>query len=318
MTTDHTDPAAPNVSVVSETPNPVAPAARVVVVGSLNMDLVASTPWVPVPGETVIGRDFAMLPGGKGANQAVAAARAGAQVTMIGRVGPDDFGGSLASGLQAEGVDVTHVGMCKHDPTGVALISVADNGENSIVVAPGANLMMRPVHIEDAGDAGVFSGGGVLLLQLEIPLEVAVVAAKTATDAGMTVVFNPAPAQPLPDELWGLIDVLIVNETELEQLGGFDEVRPRVHHLVATMGDQGVEVYAAGVAGEAIGSLVVDVVDTTGAGDAFCGYLAAELAMGADVLAAAALANVAAGLSVTSRGARTSPTAEQVAAYLND
>jgi ribokinase len=312
MPSDHPDPAE---MVASD---PEAPQARVVVVGSLNMDLVAATDSLPEPGETVMGRDFAMLPGGKGANQAVAAARAGAQVTMIGRVGPDDFGSSLKAGLTAEGIDVANVGVCKHDPTGVALISVAEDGENAIVVVPGANHMLRAVHVDDAGAAGVFSSGGVMLLQLEIPLEVAVAAARTATDAGMTVVFNPAPAQPLPDDLWRLIDVLVVNETELEQLGGFDVVRPRVHHLVATMGEQGIEVYAAGVAGESIGPLSVDVVDTTGAGDAFCGYLAAELAMGSDVLAAAALANIAAGLSVTTRGARTSPTAEQVAAYLND
>ncbi len=287
----------------------------VVVVGSINMDLVVTTSHIPAPGETVLGGSFSTLPGGKGANQAVAAARAGAAVSMVGRLGPDAFGDALRAGLADEGVNVDNVGTCKHDPSGVALISVADNGENAIVVAPGANSMIRSVHVDDAAAAGLFVGAPVVLLQLEIPIDVMAHAAALAHDAGSIVILNPAPAKDLPPSLWSHVDVLIANETEIEQLGGIDALNALVSTVVATLGADGIVVHHNGEA-RSIESLDVDVIDSTGAGDCFCGWFAAELAAGNDVFGAAALANVAAGLSVTRLGARTSPTTAEVDAYL--
>ena len=287
----------------------------VVVVGSINMDLVVTTPHIPTPGETLLGGSFSTLPGGKGANQAVAAARAGAAVTMVGRVGLDAFGDTLRAGLVDEGIDVTHVGTEKHDPTGVALISVADTGENAIVVAPGANSMIRTVHVDDAARAGVFGPNSYVLVQLEIPIDVMAHAAQVAQRAGSTVILNPAPAKDLPASLWEHVEVVIANETEIQQLGGIDALTARVATVVETLGGDGIVVHHHGEI-RSIESLQVQVVDSTGAGDCFCGWFAAELAAGNDVFAAAALANVAAGLSVTRLGARTSPTLAEVGEYL--
>jgi ribokinase len=287
----------------------------VVVVGSLNMDLVVTTSHIPAPGETVLGGSFTTMHGGKGANQAVAAARAGAAVIMVGRLGPDAFGDELRQGLLDERVDATHVGTCQHDPTGVALISVADDGENAIVVAPGANSMIRSVHINDAAEAGVFSKVAVMLAQLEVPVDVVSHAAQLAHEAGTIVIINPAPAKDLPDSMWSSVDIVIANETEIAQLGGIASLTQRVATVVATLGSEGIQVHHDGAV-TSIESLEVDVVDTTGAGDAFCGYFAAELARGTDIINAAAMANVAAGLSVTKLGARTSPTAAEVDEYL--
>ena len=287
----------------------------VVVVGSINMDLVVTTSHIPVPGETVLGGSFSTLPGGKGANQAVAASRAGAPVVMIGRLGPDAFGETLRTGLVDEQIDVAHVGTCKHDPSGVALISVADSGENAILVAPGANSMLRAIHIDDARAAGVFDSAAIMLTQLEIPLDVMEHAASVAHGAGVTVMLNPAPAKELPDSLWPYIDIVVANETEIAQLGGIDALLARVQTVIETLGAEGIVVHHEGES-RSIEALEIDVVDATGAGDCFCGWFGAELAAGNDVFAAAALANVAAGLSVTRLGARTSPTAADVDAYL--
>ncbi len=288
---------------------------RVVVVGSINMDLVVTTSHIPAPGETVLGGSFSTMHGGKGANQAVAAARAGASVVMVGRLGPDAFGDQLRQGLVESGIDVANVGTCKHDPSGVALISVADDGENAIVVAPGANSMIRSVHINDAAESGVFDDAPVMLAQLEVPLDVVEHAAKLAHQAGALVIINPAPAKELPDSIWPWVDIVIANETEIEQLGGLDALTGKVTTVIATLGGEGIQVHHDG-ASTSIASLTVDVVDTTGAGDAFCGFFAAELAKGSDVSSAAAIANVAAGLSVTKLGARTSPSIAEVDEYL--
>jgi ribokinase len=295
----------------------MSPADRngVIVVGSINMDLVVTTSHIPAPGETVLGRTFSTQHGGKGANQAVAAAHGGAQVTLVARLGPDAFGDQLRQGLVDEGIDVTHVGTCKHDPSGVALISVADDGENAIVVAPGANAMVRKVHIDDAVHAGVFDRCAVLLVQLEIPVDVVAHAAKCAHEAGVLVIINPAPVTDLPDSLWPHIDIIVANETEIQQLGGLDTVKAKVPTVVTTLGGDGIAVHHNGTS-SSIPALDVDVVDTTGAGDAFCGYLAAELSNGLDVVAAAVRANVAAGLSVTKLGARTAPSSTEVDAFL--
>jgi ribokinase len=290
--------------------------ARVIVVGSINMDLVVTTPTIPAPGETVLGGSFSTFPGGKGANQAVAARRAGVNVTMVGRLGSDAYGDQLRQGLVDEAVDVSLVGTCQHDPSGVALICVADSGENSIVVAPGANSMIRSAHVDDAVATSIFGDGSVLLVQLEIPIDVVLHAAQKAHAAGSIVIVNPAPAKALPDELWASVHIVIANQTEIEQLGGLDVLCAQVDTVIATLGSDGIEVHQFGEV-TTIGALDVDVVDTTGAGDAFCGYFAAELANGSDVIDAAALANIAAGLSVSKLGARTSPTVAEVEAFVS-
>ncbi len=289
----------------------------VIVVGSINMDLVVHADHVPAPGETILGDKLITLPGGKGANQAVAAARAGGLVSMIGRLGPDAFGTQLRDGLRAEGIDVVAVGTCKHDPSGVALITVASNGENAIVVAPGANAMIRSVHVDDVIDASAspFVAGAIVLMQLEIPLEVVVHTAARARAAGCRVVLNTAPAQPLPDELLANVDIVIANETEVEMLGGVDAIRANVPTLVATLGANGLKVHSStGVAH--VPGHQVDVVDTTGAGDASCGAFVAALAAGYSESDAAVRANAAGALTTTALGARSSPTSSEIDAFL--
>ncbi len=289
----------------------------VIVVGSINMDLVVNADHVPAPGETILGDKLRTLAGGKGANQAVAAARSGASVAMVGRIGPDTFGSELREGMRAEGINVDAIGTCKHDPTGVALITVAANGENAIVVAPGANAMLRTVHVDDllVSPQTAFVTGAVVLLQLEIPLDVVLHTAQKARQQGCTVVLNPAPAQPLPDELIAAVDVLVVNETEAEMLGGIESLVQRVPVVLATKGAAGLVLYSRGVP-TAIAGHVVEVVDTTGAGDAACGVFAAALAAGLSGLEAARRANAAGALTATGLGARTSPDAQALKAFL--
>jgi ribokinase len=277
------------------------------------MDLVATAPHIPAPGETVLGTTFRTLHGGKGANQAVAAARLGAPVLMVGRVGADTYGPELRAELAQEGVDTTWIGTCKHDPSGVALIAVAGSGENSIVVVPGANGLLRAVHVDDAFVEPPHPGS-VMVLQLEVPIDVVVHAAKLAQQHQLRVVLNPAPVSALPDELWSYVDILVVNQQECEQLGGVAALRGLVPHVVTTLGGDGVVVYQDNIEPFSIPARSVEVVDTTGAGDAFVGSLAAGLAAGRPITDAAVHANTAAGLSVTKLGARTSPTAAELAA----
>jgi len=283
----------------------------VVVVGSINMDLVVQAPALPAPGETLLGGPFRTAPGGKGANQAVAAVRSGATVRMIGRVGADTFGDQLRTGLVSDGVDIDHVGTCRHDPSGVALITVSADGENTIVVAPGANRLVRMAHVDDAVDAAILNGASVVVAQLEVPLDVVLHAARLARAAGVMFVLNPSPVQPLPPELLALVDVLIVNDTELAQLGGLDVLRSVVASVVHTRGAVGLDVHDA-QGSHTISAHRVVVIDTTGAGDACCGALAAGLAAGLDLRSAAARGNAAGALATSHRGARTSPSAADI------
>ncbi|MFN2182802.1 MAG: ribokinase, partial [Anaerolineae bacterium] len=193
-------------------------APRIAVAGSLNMDLVVRSPRIPRPGETIIGGEYRHVPGGKGANQAVAAARLGAQVAMVGRLGRDAFGDQLRNNLAAGGVDTSFVVQDAGIATGVALIVVDDAGQNSIVVAPGANMRLSPADIDAAAQA--IAGADALLLQLESPLDAVIRAAEVAHDHGVTVILNPAPARPLPPHLLALVDVLIPNESEAALLTG--------------------------------------------------------------------------------------------------
>jgi ribokinase len=280
----------------------------VVVVGSINVDLVATVPHLPVPGETVIGSGFERLPGGKGANQAVAASRAGAATTLIARVGGDDFGTQQREQLRGVGIDVSQVGTCKHDPTGVALITVdARTGENAITVVSGANAKIRPEHIADAVSAGVLAPARVVLAQLEVPLPVVEAALRAARAAGVRTILNPAPAPAggLSHEFLALCDIVVCNEGERDALGAALEQVPEV---IVTLGADGVRWSGGWFAPHR-----VDVVDTTGAGDAFCGAFAAALATGADLGEAVRRGNAAGALACTALGAQSSsPSADAI------
>jgi ribokinase len=273
----------------------------IALVGSINLDIVVGVDRHPAPGETVLGDDRQELPGGKGANQAVAAARLGAEVAFVGRVGDDDAGRRLRDSLAAEGVDVTHVRVDADASTGVALIAVDRAGENTIVVSSGANARVSAADVEAARD--VLANAAVTLVQHEVP-EDAVAAAITA--AGGTVVLNPAPARPIVAP----VDVLVPNRGELETLAGRagDPVElarglEAARAVVVTLGSEGA-VVVEGAHVERISAPEVEAVDTTGAGDAFCGALAQALDAGADLVEAARWAVRAAATSVTKPGAQ--------------
>lgn len=285
----------------------------VAVVGSLNLDLVVPVPRHPLPGETVLGGDHFANPGGKGANQAVAAARLGRRVAMVGRVGDDDAGRTLLSALAADGVDASHVRVTEGTASGIALITVDASGENAIVVSPGANALVAPTDVDAA--AGVLAGAAVTLLQLEIPLDAVVAAARAARG---TVVLNPAPARSLPRELLRAVDVLVPNRAELAALAGereppvsLDDLGrlagrvdgPRV--VVVTLGANGALVVKGGAPTHVPG-VPVDPVDTTAAGDSFCGALADALARGDALGPAVRWAVRAAAITVTRPGAQRS------------
>ncbi|SCL30849.1 ribokinase [Micromonospora rhizosphaerae] len=254
-------------------------AARIAVVGSANLDLVVTTRQLPRPGETVLGEGFTTVPGGKGANQAVAAARAGAACAFIGAVGQDDFGRVLRDNLAAAGVDVRGLREVP-GPSGVALIAVDGTAENFIVVAPGANGELSEL---DGADQGAVAAADVLLVQLEVPLPAVIRAAGWARAAGTTVVLNAAPARPLPAELLDLVDVLVVNEHEAAVVAGvpggdpaalLDALLSLVPRVVLTLGARGAA-YAdrQGLRLE-VPAPRINAVDTTAAGDAFTGALA--------------------------------------------
>jgi ribokinase len=244
---------------------------RVTVLGSANMDLVVRAPALPRPGETVLGYDFTTVPGGKGANQAVAVARAGAQCTFLGAIGTDAFGAALRAGLADAGVQL---GLLREvdGPSGVALITVDDAGQNQITVAPGANATLLGL---DHDERAAIRDAEVLLCQLEVPLPTVVKAVTGARAAGTTVVLNAAPAQPLFRDLLDNVDVLIINESEAAALG--DAVNA-VEKVVLTLGAAGA-VYTDRQGGRlAVPAPTVTAVDTTAAGDAFAGAFAVALA----------------------------------------
>jgi ribokinase len=257
---------------------------RLCVIGSVNMDLVVRTPRLPAPGETILGGPFAVHPGGKGANQAVAAARMGAAVQFVGAVGSDEHGAAMLATLEAEGVDASRVVRIEGDSTGVALISIAADGQNTIVVAPGANASLSPAWLESAREA--ISAADAVVMQLEVSMEVVSRAAEMARELGTTVILNAAPAGRLSAELLSCVDVLIVNETEGAVLAG-EGGEPE--HLAAAMGRMGVRtvVVTAGQRGawylhdrvvSHAAAFAVEAVDTVGAGDAFVGALATRWA----------------------------------------
>jgi ribokinase len=298
-------------------------AGSIVVVGSLNLDIVVPVPHHPRPGETVLGQDHRSTPGGKGANQAVAAARLGRSVAMVGRVGDDGAGRTLRAALESEGVDVTHTRVTASTPSGIAMISVDPKGENVIVVSPGANARLTPADVDAAGD--VIEKGDVVLCQLEVPLESVIAAARRARG---TVMLNPAPARTLPDELLEAVDVLVPNRGELAALTHTSDLQdhddaaelagriagPSV--VAVTLGAEGALLLEDGKATH-VGGLDVAVVDTTGAGDSFCGALADAVVRGASNLDGVRWAVAAAALATTKEGAQTGmPRAAEVQSAL--
>lgn len=280
-----------------------SPPGRVLVVGSANLDLVATTARHPAPGETLIGHDYSEHPGGKGLNQAVAAARAGSPTRFVGAVGRDDAGQTLTRVAGEAGVDTSEVAVVDVS-TGRALILVSDSGENSIVVVPGANELCPE---------GAARAGEVVLAQLEVPLDTVESTFRSAREVGATTVLNPAPARPLPPELLDLVDIIVPNEHELDLLGGVSGLLERgVGTVVVTLGAEGARVHTSEGAVD-IPTLAVDAVDTTGAGDTFCGYLASGLASGLPLESAARRGCLAAALSTTRSGAVPSiPTSAEV------
>ena len=290
--------------------------ATIVVVGSLNMDLVMRMGRAPAAGETLPGRDFATLPGGKGANQAVACARMGARVAMVGRVGADANGEVLRAALVADGIDATEVDALTTAHTGVAMIWVEDGGQNRIALAPGANGLLDVAGVERA--AALIEAATMLIVQLEVPMAAVEAAVARAHRAGVTVLMNAAPAMALSASLWPQIDLLVVNESEAAALSDAAVVDPASaaragatlrergpDRVLVTLGAQGVVVVDAGGASHAP-ACPVQAVDTTAAGDTFIGALAAALCEGRTLDEAVALGQAASALCVTRRGAQAS------------
>jgi ribokinase len=283
----------------------------VVVMGSINMDLVVRVARLPRPGDTVLGDRLLTIPGGKGANQAVAAARLGAPVRMVGRVGSDAFGAQLVDGLRADGVDVSGVAIDTTEPTGAALIVVEQGGENTVTVAPGAN---SKVGREDlARLRSELREGDVLVVQLEVPLEAVLGAIEAAHKLRARVVLNAAPSAQLVGRGVPSADVIIVNERECEDLGGARKLR-LAGDLVVTLGERGSVLYSNGHE-TAVEPRRVEAIDATAAGDAFVGALAFALARGDSVLDAVRLGNAAGAVAATKLGAQPSlPTLGEVLA----
>jgi ribokinase len=301
--------------------------ARICVVGSSNIDLTFRAARLPRSGETLAGSAFRLGFGGKGANQAVAAARLGAQVSMVSRVGRDVFGEQTLGNFRAHGIDTTHVNIDDQRPTGAASITVDDAAHNCILVVPGANLGLLPADIHKAADA--IGGVDVLLCQLEVPVETTLEAFRMARAAGVRTVLNPAPAAPLPEELLHLTDLCVPNETEVDVLTGQTARTPTEAQraaralldrgpglVIVTLGEQGA-LAADRQTVEHFPAMPVAAVDTSGAGDAFIGGLAVFLAEDLPLREAVRRANAVAALSVTCLGTQAAvPTRGELEAFL--
>ena len=289
---------------------------RIVVIGSCNTDMVINTERLPLPGETIIGGSFFMNAGGKGANQAVAAARLGGKVSFMAKVGNDHFGSRSIEQYKAEGIDVEHILTDSRQPSGVALIMVDAKGENCIAVASGANANLRPEDIENA--PSIIEQGDIVLMQLETPLETVEYVARVAKEKGKKVILNPAPALQLPESLLKNLYMIIANETETEYISGVkitdmdsicraaDIISSRgVENVVITLGSKGAFIKENG-AYHQVPAIKVKAVDATAAGDTFCGALCVALAEGNSILEAVEFANKCASVTVTRMGAQSS------------
>jgi ribokinase len=302
---------------------------RILVVGSSNTDMIIKLDRIPQPGETILGGEFVIAAGGKGANQAVAAARAGGNVIFIARLGSDIFGENAIAGFLQDGIRTDYIVCDKTAPSGVAMIFVAKDGENSIAVASGANGRLSPADVKRARAA--FAGASAVVVQLETPLETVETAAVMAAKAGVPIILNPAPARALPVRLLKRVSILTPNETEASLLTGITVKDERsaaqaakklrasgVAIVILTLGSRG-----AFVATESISRLVpgfrVTAVDTTAAGDVFNGALAVGLGEGGSLLEAVRFANAAAAISVTRLGAQPSaPERKEIQALCGD
>lgn len=296
---------------------------KILVVGSINMDLVIRTERMPREGETLCGQELVMVPGGKGANQAVGARRLGAEVNMVGRVGDDPFGQQLLDNLAREGVDISQVAKDHETPTGIALIVINAQGQNSIIVAPGANRKMKPQDLEPVEP--LFDQMDILMLQFEVPMEIVERAAALANRHGATVILDAGPAQPCSRELLRSVDILSPNEREAEALSGVaitdlksaEQAAEKfldqgVKIVVLKLGENGA-LLATQEGMEHFSALSVSVVDTTAAGDAFTAGLAVRYAETSDFGEAVRFANRAGALAVTKLGAQPSlPIREEV------
>lgn len=293
------------------------------------MDLVVKSARIPAVGETILGGDFIMTPGGKGANQAVAAAKLGAEVYLVAKLGEDVFAEQSLNNFKIAAINTEYVTRSKEAPSGVALIAVDQAGNNMIVVAPGANQQLTPDDIKAAESA--IASSGVLLAQLEVPLETVESAGRLAKASGVTFILDPAPAQELSPELLAMVDVLTPNETEAEILTGIevrdeDSARAAAKDLlkrgagavILSMGAKGY-LLVSNDATEFVPAVKVDAVDATAAGDAFTGALAVVLAQGKSLADAAFFANHVAALSVTKMGAQSSmPSTEEVESFMKE
>ena len=293
------------------------------------MDLVVKSPRIPAMGETILGGDFMMTPGGKGANQAVAAAKLGAEVYFIAKLGDDIFAEQSLNNFKKEAVNTKYVTQIKEAPSGVALITVDDAGNNVIVVAPGANQKLSAEDVKEAESD--ISSSGALVAQLEVPLQTVEFTAQLANDSGVPFILDPAPAQKLSPKLLKMVDALTPNETEAQILTGIrvtDENSARmaseillkagVKAVILTMGAKGF-LLTTNDRTEFVPAIKVNAVDATAAGDAFTGALAFGLAQGRRLFEAASFANYVAALSVTKMGAQSSmPTAEEVENFMKE
>lgn len=287
--------------------------ARILILGSSNTDMTVRTAALPLPGQSLIGGDFVMGPGGKGANQAVAARRLGGDAALVCKVGRDVFGDNAVKHYAEEGLDVS--GVLRSDkPSGVALITVDDKAENSIVVAPGANMDITEADIDTV--APLIRAAGILLLQLEIPVPSVLKAARIGHEAGALVVLNPAPYAEVPAEMFRYVDLFIPNETELSAYAGLPVtdresalkaadvmVSRGVKTVIVTLGSKGSLIYDGRSVSD-IGAFKVEAVDTTAAGDTYCGALCVALSEGRTLQVAAVFASKASALSVTRPGAQ--------------
>jgi ribokinase len=303
-------------------------AAHVIIFGSMNMDLVARTPSLPIPGETLLGYSFATIPGGKGANQAVAVARLNIPSVMVGRVGDDGFGQALRTSLQGHGVDTSDVLVDRDTPSGVAMIAVDDHSENQIIVIPGANGQVGAIEVDRVIHR--LPGAAALLLQFEIPLPAVVAAAQAAHQAGVRVILDPAPARSdIPADLYSFVDIITPNAVEAAQLVGFPVNDPTTAAQAATVLQQrGVKTAVVKLGANGVfcatpeesffvAAFPVEAVDTVAAGDAFNGGMAAALADGLSIQQAITWGAATGALSATKAGAQSSlPDRATVEAFL--
>lgn len=295
----------------------------IIVIGSLNLDLVVNTRKIPRPGETVMGKDFKQISGGKGGNQADAAAKLGGEVTMIGAIGNDEMGKILKNSLKNDGVNVENVITKPDEPTGIAVIIVEDSGDNSITVAPGANYMLNSKDIENVEN--VIKKGKVVLIQLENKIDTVKTSLKIGRESGAVTILNPAPAVELDEEILKYVDIITPNETELEILTGVKTdslenvekagkllLQRGIKEIVVTLGEKGCMWINSNIV-KHYPAYMVKAIDTTGAGDSFNGALAVSIDNGGDMETSILYAMKVGAMTVTKEGAQTSlPLKEEV------